>query len=753
VIAWNRAIEEMTGIKKADILGRHYSNSAVAFYGEQRPFLVDLVFQKNDALFSKYNYIEQRKNTFYAEVCASRLYGDKGAHIWIKVSPLLDPNGNIIGGIESIRDITEHVDTENKLKNMGYQKDLILRSSGEGILGLDLNGNHTFINPSAAKMLGYGEEELIGRQSHSTWHHTKTDGTHYPEEECPTCKTLKDDKFHSNSNEVFWRKDGSSFPVSYMSSPIQDEGKTIGAVVTFRDITKSKRVEEALMESETRYRRLIEAATDYIYSVTIKDGSVVATTHGPGCEGVTGYGSDEYEADPYLWYRMIHEEDRDAVIRQSERVLAGELPSPLEHRIIHKDGSVRWVKNTPVPHYEGKILVAYDGLIVDITERKHVEEEFYQSQKLESIGRLAGGVAHDFNNCLTAIMGFSELSMADVGPKNKIYKNLETIHASGLKAAGICRQLLAFSRKQIIEPKVLNINDIIPDLNKMLKRLMGEDIRMETALAPDLGNVKADLSQIEQILMNLAVNARDAMPDGGELLIKTANIELDEFYAVNHVGLTPGKYVMVVVEDTGTGMTEKIKAHIFEPFFTTKGKDKGTGLGLATVYGIVKQNGGNIWCYSEEGKGTTFKIYLPRVYEKADVLQQETMEAFPTGGTETILVIEDEDGVRKATVNILKQHGYAVIEAGNGGEALDICEIKDRPIDLVLTDVVMPYIGGREFIKRLKILRNGFKVLYMSGYTNDVISHHGILEQGVNFIGKPFSSSDLLRKVRDVLTG
>src|SRR5208283_2296485 len=201
------------------------------------------------------------------------------------------------------------------------------------------------------------------------------------------------------------------------------------------------------------------------------------------------------------------------------------------------------------------------------------------------------------------------------------------------------------------------------------------------------------------------------------------------------------------------GMTEKIKAHIFEPFFTTKGKDKGTGLGLATVYGIVKQNGGNIWCYSEEGKGTTFKIYLPRVYEKADVLQQETMEAFPTGGTETILVIEDEDGVRKATVNILKQHGYAVIEAGNGGEALDICEIKDRPIDLVLTDVVMPYIGGREFIKRLKILRNGFKVLYMSGYTNDVISHHGILEQGVNFIGKPFSSSDLLRKVRDVLTG
>ena len=517
------------------------------------------------------------------------------------------------------------------------------------------------------------------------------------------------------------------------------------------EISEKERMEGMIQESEKRYRRLVEASIDYIYSVKIKEGRAIGTVHGLGCESVTGYESNEFEADPYLWYQMVYEEDRDAVINQSEKVLAGEPPQPLEHRIIHKDGSLRWVKNTPVPHYEGQALASYDGLIADITERKNIEEQFYQSQKLESIGRLAGGVAHDFNNCLNAIVGFSELCMTEVEPMSEIYENLQTIRDSGWQASGICRQLLAFSRKQIIEPMVLNINDIITNLNKMLKRLIGEDIKLKTARAPDLGNVKADLSQIEQIIINLAVNAKDAMPDGGQLLIGTANVELDEQYAMKHNAVIPGEYIMIAVEDSGAGMTEEIKAHIFEPFFTTKEKDKGTGLGLATVYGIVKQNRGNIWFYSEESKGTTFKIYLPRVYGKAEVLQKKTMEAYPAGGTETILVIEDEDKVRNATINILKKHGYSVIGASHGGEALDICEKRTAPVDLVLTDVVMPHVSGREFVGRLKVLRDGFKVLYMSGYTNDVISHHGILEEGVNFISKPFSSSDLLRKVRDVL--
>ncbi|MBF0559569.1 MAG: response regulator [Nitrospirae bacterium] len=519
------------------------------------------------------------------------------------------------------------------------------------------------------------------------------------------------------------------------------------------EISERERMAEVVQESEKRYRRLVEASIDYIYSVTIKDGRTIGTVHGPGCEGVTGFTSEEYYADPDLWYRMVHEEDRDAVISQAEKVLAGAPSLPLEHRIIHKDGSLRWVKNTPVPHYEGQVLVSYEGLIVDITERKNVEEKFYQAQKMEAIGRLAGGVAHDFNNCLTAIIGFSDLSMSEVGQENPLYNNLETVRSAALKASRITRQLLAFSRKQVSEPKIVNLNDLVSDLNKMLKRFLGEDIKLHTILAPDLGHVKSDPSQIEQVLMNLAVNARDAMPDGGEFLIKTGNIELDDCYVRDHPGIVPGEYIMIVVEDTGMGMKEEVKEHIFEPFFTTKGKDKGTGLGLATVYGIVKQNGGDIWCYSEEGKGTTFKIYLPRVYGKTEAhILNSVIKELPNG-YETILVVEDEAPVRRSTVTILQKHGYTVLEACHGIEALEIMGEIKKPIHLILTDVVMPNMSGREFIERLNVLRNGFKVLYMSGYTNDIMSHYKILDEGMNFISKPFSSTDLLEKVRDVLDG
>lgn len=518
-----------------------------------------------------------------------------------------------------------------------------------------------------------------------------------------------------------------------------------------KEIAERRQSEVALHESETRYRRLIEAATDYIYTVTVTDGTAVATSHGPGCEGVTGYKSEECDADPDLWYQMVHEEDRDAVLRQSERVLAGELPPPLEHRIIHKNGLIRWVKNTPVPHYEGQVLVAYEGLIADITERKRVEEQLHHSQKMEALGRLAGGMAHDFNNCLTAIIGFSEISMMEMEPGGHFYQNLETIHESALKAAGLTRQLLAFSRKQIVEPSILDINRLITNLCKMLKRLIGEDIELIIDCDQDLGNIKADPTQIEQTLINLSINARDAMPEGGRLTLRASNIELTDEYKCGCDYIVPGEYLLLTVEDNGTGISKEVKEHIFEPFFTTKKEGKGTGLGLATVYGIVSQSGGYISCFSEPGIGTLFNIYFPRVYEKTisdDTVPSRTEHLH---GSETILVVEDEETVRASAVTLLKKHGYKVFEACNGHDALSACRGRSGNIDLILTDIIMPLMNGEEFVKRLRETKECPKVIYMSGYTNDYLGHHGVLSETDCFISKPFTSTGLLSKIREVL--
>jgi two-component system cell cycle sensor histidine kinase/response regulator CckA len=364
---------------------------------------------------------------------------------------------------------------------------------------------------------------------------------------------------------------------------------------------------------------------------------------------------------------------------------------------------------------------------------------------------LAGGIAHDFNNMLTAINGYSELGLRALQAEDPLRHNLEEIKKAGDRAATLTRQLLAFSRKQVLQPKVLNINSVISDFEKMLQRLIGENIELRTMLAPDAGSVKADPGQIEQVIMNLVVNARDAMTQGGKLTIETNNIYLDENYAKQHIAVIPGSYLMLAVSDTGTGMSEKTQNQIFEPFFTTKGVGQGTGLGLSTVYGIVKQSGGNIWVYSELGHGTTFKVYLPRVdegaqdYERIDVAEEYVQ------GTETILLAEDEEIVRKLARTILESYGYRVFEAANGGAALLICERYKEPIHLLITDVIMPEMSGRELAERLSQLRPEMKVLYMSGYTDNAIVHHGVLDEGTNFIQKPFAPDALAQKIREVL--
>ncbi|NLE75814.1 MAG: response regulator, partial [Chloroflexi bacterium] len=391
------------------------------------------------------------------------------------------------------------------------------------------------------------------------------------------------------------------------------------------------------------------------------------------------------------------------------------------------------------------------GVVTDISDRKQMEAQFLQAQKMETVGRLAGGVAHDFNNLLTAISGYSTLALDNLGPTDPLREDIEQVIKASNRAAALTRQLLAFSRRQIIQPRIVNLNDLMLELDKMLRRLIGEDIEMVTLPAPGLGSVRVDPTQIEQILVNLAVNARDAMTEGGKLTIETDNVALDREYALHHVGVVPGEYVMLAVSDTGCGIPEDVRARIFEPFFTAKDVGKGSGLGLPIVYGIVKQHGGHIFVYSEEGHGTSFKIYLPQVAgQPTPTANQPPVSKLPTG-TETVLLVEDEPLVRAMAKRILLGQGYTVLEASNGDEAIWLAQEHLGEIHLLLTDVVMPGMSGKELSWRLQTLRPTLRILYISGYASNAIVHGGVLDQGTEFLQKPFTISTLAHKVREVL--
>lgn len=392
-----------------------------------------------------------------------------------------------------------------------------------------------------------------------------------------------------------------------------------------------------------------------------------------------------------------------------------------------------------------------DDLALRTTELRRTEEQLRHSQKMEAIGRLAGGVAHDFNNLLSVILSYSVLLLEELKPDDPNRADLEEIQKAGERAADLTQQLLSFSRRQVIEPQILDLNDLVTDMDKMIRRLVSEDIEVNTRTARRLGKVFFDRGKIEQVIMNLVVNARDAMVAGGRLTIETENVNLDETYARNHLGATPGPHVMVAVSDTGVGMDRATQERIFEPFFTTKALGAGTGLGLSTVFGIVKQGGGNIWVYSEPGKGTTFKIYLPRTDEVEAEIQGPVRVVTDLHGSETILLVEDDDQLRAVARGILERSGYRVLEARSGGEALLQCETHADMIHLLLTDVVMPQMSGRELAQRLLPERPGMRVLYMSGYTDNAIVHHGVLDPGVALLQKPITPELLLRRVREVL--
>ncbi len=411
-----------------------------------------------------------------------------------------------------------------------------------------------------------------------------------------------------------------------------------------------------------------------------------------------------------------------------------------------------YIRTSPVMDENGKPIVII-GVARDITEKKILEDQLRQSQKMEAIGQLAGGIAHDFNNLLTVIEGYTELLFSSILETEPAYNFTKQIKKASDRATALTRQLLAFSRRQILQPKNIDLNALVTEMGVLLKRLIGEDIELSTVLNPEIGAIKADRSQMEQVLMNLAVNARDAMPDGGQLIIETSKVTLDAQFEWHHSGLLKGNYVVLSITDTGIGMDEETKEHVFEPFFTTKEKAKGTGLGLATVYGIVKQSGGHIWVDSEKGKGTTFKIYLPMIKRKKTSQDTDAPVSENKAGNETILVVEDEFMVRELVCDSLKNSGYTILEASNGKEAIEMFNKNSKKIDLILTDVIMPAMSGRKMVELLQKKHPGINALYMSGYTDDAIIKHGVLEPGMAYIQKPFSPKALIQKVQEVLEG
>ena len=540
------------------------------------------------------------------------------------------------------------------------------------------------------------------------------------------------------------RRDGEERIIQSSGSIETDEqGQPIRMFGTAQDVTEHRRIEQELRQSEERYRDLVENAHDIIYSHDLKGNYTSINKAG---EQITGYSLAETLnlniAD------TVAPEYLDKAKEMLAKKLAGEKVTAYEMQILAKNGRRVTVEvNTKLMLHNG-VPVGIQGIARDVTERKLLEEQLRQSQKLEAIGQLAGGVAHDFNNLLTVIGGYSSILLGKLPQDSPHRSSIEEIKKAGDRASGLTRQLLAFSRKQILQPKVLDLNIVVTDLEKMVRRLIGEDIDLLTVTSPVLGKVKADPGQIEQVLLNLIVNARDAMPKGGKVTIETSNVVLSEEYAQRHAAL-PGAYVMLAVSDTGCGMDAEIQPRVFEPFFTTKGSVKGTGLGLATVYGIVKQSGGNIWVYSEPGQGSTFKIYLPRVDEPME--GEEVISKSILHGTEMVLLVEDEDQVRTILKHILEGQGYHVLAAANGEEALSISQNLERDIKLMITDVVMPVMSGRELAERVLVLRPSLPVLFMSGYTDDAIVRHGLLDEKLNFIQKPFDSTTVARKVREVL--
>ena len=656
----------------------------------------------------------------------------------VTVSPIRDQRGTIAHFLAVQEDITRRKEAEHALQERDERFQQIADNIKEVFFVQDAHHRTTiYINKAY--------EEIWGRSCESLYRNPQSFVDPIPEEDRPALfASIERNRQGEYAGDVEFRVIRPDGTVRWMLAhavPVRDaQGVVYRIAGVCTDVTARKQAESELKASEDYYRTILENIGDAVF---VADPAGRFLDVNPRACDMTGYSREELlgltVADTYP--PNAREQARDRVAE-----VAGGVPNVRERPLLRKDGVMLTVETNARLLPDGRML----GTVRDVTERRLLELQLRQAQKMEAIGRLAGGVAHDFNNVLTAVFGYVDLLREELPQESEAQKDLIEVRKAAERAASLTRQLLAFSRQQVLEPVVLALNELAEDFEKMLRRVIGEDVEFRLALGADVGNVRADSGQLHQVIMNLAVNARDAMPTGGKLIIETANAELTSDYAGLHKPVVPGPYVMLAVSDTGTGMTPEIQARIFEPFFTTKEKGKGTGLGLSTVYGIVKQSEGYIWVYSEPGKGTTFKIYLPRVDAPAEG-HTKPRPAETLAGTETILVAEDDEILRPLAKELLEKLGYRVLEGANCDDALAAARQHTGPIHLLIADVVLPGPSGRELARRLAASRPDTKVLYVSGYTDDAIVHHGMLEPGLQFLQKPFTPSGLARKVREVL--
>ncbi len=652
---------------------------------------------------------------------------------------VLDEAGLTIGAVSIYRDLTRRKHAEQALRASERRYRLLFEKNLAGICRTTPEGRILECNEAFARMLGYDSSaELLSVNVKALYQK--------PSERAELIDRLLEQKTVTQQEVCFQRKDGGPvWILTNMNLVESDEPGEFTIIGTTFDITERKRSREELRVSRQRFAAFMRHLPGVAF---MKDREGRYVFYNEAAQGLFHLDPVDFlgKTDHEVWPA----EYADRFVANDEAVLRSKTLVEAVEAVPHRQGVHYWLI------YKFPIVDDYDevqfigGMGIDITERRQLEDQLRQSQKMEAVGRLAGGVAHDFNNLLTVISGYGDMIMRGLTPEDPLHGCIEEVLKAASRATSLTNQLLAFSRRQVIQPKILDLNILVANMDRMLRRVIGEHIELETVLTPGLGSVKADAGQIEQVIMNLAVNARDAMSEGGKLYIRTGNVDVQHSSRLP-ADVRPGSYVRLTVADTGKGMDAEIMVHLFEPFYTSKATGKGTGLGLSTVYGIVKRSGGEIVVESEPGRGATFQIYLPRIVGIMDTAHATRTQAAVLPGTETILLVEDEPGVRQLVRDMLHRLGYTTLEAGGAVDALRIFEQHHGVIDLLLTDVIMPQMSGRELASRLRAVQPSLKVLYMSGYTDDMLAHHGVLEPNVFLLPKPFAPDELGVKLREVL--